>query len=92
MYAMVITRPNIDYIMSKIASYQAQPQMSHWIALKHIIWYLKHIQTHGIRYFGDIKNFKLIGYSNTDYRAEFYGLSNFQKPQYSLLNTNSHQM
>jgi len=41
MYAMICTRPDVSYALSKTSRYQANPGESHWIAVKNILKYLR---------------------------------------------------
>ena len=41
MYAMLCTRPDICYAVGIVSRYQSNPGMGHWIAVKHILKYLR---------------------------------------------------
>ena len=41
MYAMLCTRPNICYAIGIVSRYQSNPGLAHWIAVKHILKYLR---------------------------------------------------
>ena len=50
MYAAVATRPDIAYAVYRLASYTANPGLSHWTAAKRVLRYLKGTMTLGITY------------------------------------------
>ena len=41
MYAMLCTRPDINYSVSVTSRYLSNPGNDHWMAVKHILKYLK---------------------------------------------------
>ena len=41
MYAMLCTRPDVSYALSICSRYQADPGERHWMAVKHILKYLR---------------------------------------------------
>ena len=41
MYAMLCTRPDICYMVGLVSRFQSNPGMEHWIAVKHILKYLR---------------------------------------------------
>jgi len=50
MYAAVATRPDIAYAVNRLASFTANPTLSHWNAAKRIMRYLKGTINYGITY------------------------------------------
>ena len=40
-YAMTCTRPDISWIVTKLAQYSQNPTVDHWTAVKHVFRYLK---------------------------------------------------
>ena len=50
MYAAVAMRPDIAYAVNRLASFTANPTLSHWNAAKRIIRYLKGTRDYGITY------------------------------------------
>ena len=66
MYAMLCTRPDICYAVGLVSRYQSNPGIGHWIAMKHILKYLRRT-----RYY------KLV-YSSGDLNPIGYTVSNFQ--------------
>ena len=41
MYAMLCTRPDICFAVGMVSKYQSEPGEEHWIAVKHILKYLR---------------------------------------------------
>ena len=41
MYAMLCTRPDIYYAVGVVSRFQSNPGLNHWIAVKHILKYLR---------------------------------------------------
>ena len=41
MYAMLCTRPDICYAVGIVNRYQSNPEVGHWIAVKHILKYFR---------------------------------------------------
>ena len=41
MYIMLCTRPDIYFVMGVVSRYQSEPGEEHWIAVKHILKYLR---------------------------------------------------
>ena len=52
MYAMVCTRPDIRYVVGIVSRYQSNPGMGHWIAVKHILKYLRRMRDYMLVYSG----------------------------------------
>ena len=50
MYAMLCTRPDIFYAVGIVSRYQFDPGEEHWIAVKHILKYLRRIRDHMLVY------------------------------------------
>ena len=50
MYAMLCTRPNICYAVGIVSRYQSNPGMHHWIAVKHILKYLRRTRDYMLVY------------------------------------------
>ena len=65
MYAMLCTRPDICYAVGIVSHYQSNPGMGHWIAMKHILKYLRRTRDYMLVYSsGDLNP---IGYTNYDF-------------------------
>jgi transposase InsO family protein len=70
MYAAVATRPDIAYAVYRLASYTANPGLSHWTAAKRVLQYLKGTKSLGITYKAKCANAKnniLTGYSDASF-------------------------
>jgi len=50
MYAAVCTRPDVAFIINRLARYVNAPNHTHWLALKRVLAYLKGTLDRGIRY------------------------------------------
>lgn len=59
------------YAISKVATYQEQPQQSHWAALKRTYRYLKSTLQFGILYSSSISNPRLVDYRDSDSVLDF---------------------
>ena len=70
MYAMVLTRPNIAFVVSRVAKFTSKPRNSHWTAIKRIFRYLSDTLTMGISYFGTHPDLTLRGYCDADYTGD----------------------
>lgn len=42
-----LTKPEINFTINKIYQYLQQPSDTHWIAIKHLLRYLRHTYDHG---------------------------------------------
>src|SRR5437588_12730666 len=52
MYAMLGSRPDISYAVSKVSQYSTNPNATHWAAVKSIFRYLAGTSTRGLLYQG----------------------------------------
>ena len=50
MYAMLCTRPNIYFAVGMVSRYQSDPGEEHWIAVKHILKYLRRTRDYMLVY------------------------------------------
>ena len=62
MYAMLCTRPDICYAVGIVSRYQSNPRLDHWIAVKHILKYLRRTRNYMLVYSGGDLN--PIGYTD----------------------------
>ena len=70
MYAMLGTRPDIAYTISKLAQYSSDPRLEHWKALMQLLRYLDTTADHGLTYDGhhdDGIEPALVGYTDSDW-------------------------
>lgn len=70
MYAMVLTRLDIAFAVSRVAKYTNQPRNSHWTVVKRIFRYLSGMLEMGISYHGLPNDFHLRGYCDADYASD----------------------
>ena len=68
MYAMLCTRPDICYAIGIVSRYQSNPRMGHWIAVKHILKYLRRTRDYMLVYSGGDLN--PIGYTDFDFQSD----------------------
>ena len=70
MYAMVLTQPDIAYVVSRVAKFTSQPRTSHWTVVKQIFRYLSGTIDMGLSYYGSTQDFTLCGYCDADYAGD----------------------
>ena len=70
MYAMVLTRPDIAFAVSRVAKFTSAPRTSHWTAVKRIFRYLSGTLNMGISYSGSLADLTLTGYCDADYAGD----------------------
>ena len=77
MYAMLCTRPDICYVVGIVSHYQSNPRMGHWIAVRHILKYLRRTRDYMLVYLGgDLNPIRYIDYdfqSDKDSRKSTFG-------------------
>lgn len=61
-----LTRPDISYVVNKVCQFMNTPKLSHWVAVKRILCYLKATINHGL-FFSSQSSFKLQAYSDVDW-------------------------
>ena len=72
MYAAVATRPDIAYVVNRLASFTANSTLSHWNAAKRIMRYLKGTKNYGITYSKtENPNDYIHGYSDSSFANNF---------------------
>ena len=62
---LAITRPDIVFVVNKLAQFMHQPSQLHWTSAKRVLRYLKGTITHGISLTPSV-NPHLSGYSDAD--------------------------
>jgi hypothetical protein len=67
MYAMVLTRDDITFAVTRCAQYSSKPRLSHWAAVKRVMRYIRGTLSHGITFFGPSFDLSLTGYVDADY-------------------------
>ena len=68
MYAMLCTRPDICYAVGVVSRYQSNPGPEHWIAVKHILKYLRRTRDYMLVYKGGVLN--PVGYTDSDFQTD----------------------
>ena len=68
MYAMLCTRPDICYAMGIVSRYQSYPGEEHWIAVKHILKYLRRTRDYMLVYSSG--SLETIGYTDSDFQGD----------------------
>ena len=63
MYAMLCTRPDICFAVGIVNQYQSNRRLNHWVAVKHILKYLRKMRNYMLVY----SNRDLIPIAYTDY-------------------------
>ena len=67
MYAMLCTRHDIFYAVGIVNRYQSNPGMDHWIAVKHILKYLRRTRDYMLVY--SIRDQNPIRYTDSDFKS-----------------------
>ncbi|PRQ18867.1 putative RNA-directed DNA polymerase [Rosa chinensis] len=65
---LTLTRPDISFVVNQVCQFLHSPTNMHWVSVKRILHYLKHTPTYGLFY--TPSNFKLTGYSDSDYAGD----------------------
>ena len=68
MYAMLCIRPDICYAIGIVSRYQSNPGLAHWIAVKHILKYLRRTRNYMLIYSGAYLN--PIRYTDSDFMSD----------------------
>ena len=68
MYAMLCTRSDSCYVVGIVSRYQSNPGMGHWIAVKHILKYLRRTRDYMLVYSGGDLN--PIRYTDSDFQSD----------------------
>ena len=66
-YPMTCTRPYICWVVTKLSQFLVAPMIGHWIALKHVLRYLKGTLDFELCYRNCDDGRRLIGYSDADW-------------------------
>ena len=67
MYAMLCTRLDICYAIGMVSKYQSNPGSLHWVAVKHILKYLKRTRDYMLIY--QSEDLTAIGYIDSDFQS-----------------------
>ena len=68
MYAMLCTRPDICFTIGIVNRYQSNPGLEHWIAIKHILKYLRRTKYCMLMYGGD--ELVPVSYTESDFMSD----------------------
>ena len=68
MYAMLCTRPDIYHTVGVMNRFQSNLGPDHWIAVKHILKYLRRTWDYMLVYSSD--DLKIHGYTDSDFQAD----------------------
>jgi hypothetical protein len=66
MWGLLATRPDLSFAVSLLSRFQANPGITHWNALMHVIGYIKNTLDYGLTYFHDAELTPL-AYADADY-------------------------
>lgn len=69
LYATLGTRPDIDFAVTRLSKYNAQPSNAHWDYAKYVLRYLQGTKNYRLRYQG-ASNDGLLSYSDSDYAED----------------------
>ena len=64
---MTATRPDISWIVSKLAQYAQNPTEDHWTAVKHVLRYLKDLLDYSLCFAKSEDGLDLMGYCDADW-------------------------
>ena len=68
MYAMLCTMPDICYAMGVVSRYQSDSGKEHWIAVKHILKYLRRTRDYMLVYSSG--SLETVGYTDSDFQGD----------------------
>ena len=68
MYVILCTKVDIGYVVGVVSSYQSNTGLDHWVAMKHILKYLRRMRNHMLVYYG--RDLIPIGYTNFDFQLD----------------------
>ena len=68
MYAMLCTRPDICYTVGIVSRYHSDLGEEHWIAVKHILKYLRRTRDYMLVYSSG--SLETIGYTDSDFQGD----------------------
>ena len=66
MWGQLATRPDLSFAVSLLARFQANPGFEHWVALLHVIGYIRNTLDFGLTYSRDF-DLSPIAYADADY-------------------------
>ena len=66
-YLMLCTRPDICFVVVMVSIYQSDPGEEHWLAVKHILMYLRRTKDYILIY--QHESLELVGYTDLDFQS-----------------------
>jgi hypothetical protein len=63
---LVNTRPDLAYFVGIVSCYMEAPTMEHWVAVNHILRYIKWTTNFGVVYLKEKRKVKILDYSDSD--------------------------
>ena len=69
LYATLGTRPDIDFAVTRLSKYNANPSDAHWNYAKYVLRYLQGTKNYRLRYYG-ASNDGLLSYSDSDWAED----------------------
>ena len=66
-YAMIYTRPDLSWIVTKLSQYSNNPTKCHWTAIKRVFRYIKHSIDYCLCFRKSPGGLKLTGYCDSDW-------------------------
>ncbi|CAM8990842.1 unnamed protein product [Rhodiola kirilowii] len=70
MYAMISTRLDLSYVISLLSRFMSNLGMDHWLALKHVVAYVKSTIDTGLCYSKRKDVLELVGYVDADFGGD----------------------
>ncbi|KAG5734041.1 Copia protein, partial [Termitomyces sp. T112] len=71
MYAQIRTRPDISFAITSLSRFMSNPGKPHWLALQHVMRYIKATLHYRLRYGGEgYQDYMPQGYYDSDYAAD----------------------
>jgi hypothetical protein len=71
MYLAIHTRPDIAFAVNQASRFLSNPGKTHWIAIKHLLAYLKETPNHGLIFKADTESEPLVeGFSDADWATD----------------------
>ena len=69
LYISQITRPDISFVINMLSKYNNKPEMSHWLALKRVMRYLKGTDDYRLSYKQNLKENMTHGFCDADWAS-----------------------
>ena len=68
MYVMLCTRPDIYFAVGVVSMFQSNPRLDHWVAMKHILKYLRRMRNYMLVYTSH--DMIMRGYIDSDFHTD----------------------